>query len=142
MTKVRVVFQPPPEAMWAIVPDEGAAAPIVPVPDSEKEVLVDPVAVPLPVIPVNVPVVPTNLPVPPIILTVPVADDEPPICGIRTPGGIEKVPTRTSVPEKISVNVPEIGPKFDSVELSIMPAPERAAFPNPVRDPVPPIVKL
>jgi hypothetical protein len=115
----------------------------VPLPESETADVVPPVATPEP-FNVNEPVAPANDPVPPVIVIEPVPVVDPPICGIKTPAGIEKVPTNTAPLGKIIVNVPEIGPVFtpDNVAWLRFPAADIIAFPKVPTEPFPIMEKL
>lgn len=115
----------------------------MPLPESEMVEVVPPVAVPEP-FNVNEPVAPANDPVPPVMVIEPAPDEDPPIWGIRTPAGIEKVPTNTAPLGKIKVKLPEIGPVFtpDKVAWLRVPAPDNTAFPKLLIEPFPIIEKL
>src|SRR6202162_3441827 len=102
-----------------------------------------PVAVPEPLAE-NEPVAPANFPVPPVIAIAPVADEDPPMNGIRIPAGIEKVPTKTSPLWKTRVKVPKIGAVLepDNVAALRFPAAEKTALPKLPTEPLPTTAKL
>src|SRR5580704_2427359 len=146
LLKYSAVYQPPPNTncgrtCWTAPGDDGVVS--VPLPESETVEVDAPVAVPEP-FNVNVPDAPASAPVPPVMVTEPAPVADPPICGIRTPAGIEKVPTNTAPVGKISVKVPVIGPVFtpDNVAWLRFPAADNIAFPKPLIEPFPIMEKL